>query len=46
MALFICDYHREAGRLCKDEGKKQEAREHFETAEQMSKEMGYRLRKD
>lgn len=44
MGLFMCDYHLEAGRLCREEGKEKEAREHIETAERMSKEMGYHRR--
>ncbi len=41
MGLYMCDYHLEAGRLCKDEGKIEEAREHVETAERMIEETGY-----
>ncbi len=34
------------GRLCRAEGKEQETREHVETAERMSEEMGYHRGKD
>jgi len=44
MKLYLVDYHLEAGRLCKDEGKVDEAKYHFETAARMIKETGYHRR--
>jgi tetratricopeptide (TPR) repeat protein len=41
MKLFICDYHLEAGRLCRAEGKEKEAKEHFQTAKKLIEETGY-----
>lgn len=46
MKLRLCDYHLEAGRLCKDEGKDADAEVHFETAARMVKEMGYWRRRE
>ena len=41
MGLHLCDYHLEAGRLCRDEGKEAEAEEHFKKAAEMIEKMGY-----
>jgi tetratricopeptide (TPR) repeat protein len=44
MKLYIVDYHLEAGRLCEDEGKTVEAKEHFKKAAKMIEETGYHRR--
>ncbi|MCP5106883.1 MAG: hypothetical protein GY950_26095 [bacterium] len=44
MKLFLCDYHLEAGKLCSDEGKNDEAEEHFEKARELIQETGYKRR--
>jgi tetratricopeptide (TPR) repeat protein len=41
MNLFLADYHLEAGKLCFAQGKKTDARKHFNTAKEMMVEMGY-----
>jgi tetratricopeptide (TPR) repeat protein len=46
MKLFICDYHLEAGRLCRAEGKEEEAGEHFKRAEEIIGETGYYRKKN
>ena len=45
MNLLLADYHLEAGRLCKAQKKKQEAKEHFKKAAEMIEKMGYHRRK-
>ncbi len=40
MNLFLADYHLEAGKLCKAQGKQPDARKHFTTAKEMMVEMG------
>jgi hypothetical protein len=44
MKLYIVDYHLEAGRLCQDEGKHDQAVTHFKTAAEMIEETGYHRR--
>ncbi|MGE5342393.1 MAG: SEFIR domain-containing protein [Candidatus Omnitrophota bacterium] len=44
MKLHLADYHLEAGRLCFDEGKNDEAAGHFATAKEMIDQMGYHRR--
>ncbi|MCP5104339.1 MAG: TIR domain-containing protein, partial [bacterium] len=44
MKLFLCDYHLEAGKLCKEEGKNKDAEEHFEKARELIQETGYKRR--
>jgi len=44
MRLYLADYHLEAGRLCLDEGKHEDARKHLNTAKTMVDEMGYHRR--
>jgi len=44
MKLHLVDYHLEAGRLCEDEGKHDQAKTHFETAAKMIEETGYHRR--
>jgi tetratricopeptide (TPR) repeat protein len=41
MKLHLADYHLEAGKLFKAQGKQQDARTHFNTAKEMMVEMGY-----
>lgn len=41
MKLHLCDYHLEAGRLRRDEGKKKKTMTHFNTAAKMIRKMGY-----
>lgn len=38
MKLFLCDYHLEAGRLYRANGKESDAKEHFKTAHQLIEE--------
>jgi len=45
MKLFICDYHLEAGRLCRAQGKMEDAAEHFQAAKAIVEETGYFRRK-
>jgi hypothetical protein len=45
MKLFLADYHLEASKLQVASGKRQEAKEHLETAAKMIEEMGYGRRK-
>jgi tetratricopeptide (TPR) repeat protein len=45
MKLFLCDYHLEAGKLCRARGKETEAKQHFQTAQNMIQEMKYYRRK-
>lgn len=44
MSLFEADYHLEAGRLCLEEGKRDEGQSHMKTAKIMIKKMGYHRR--
>jgi tetratricopeptide (TPR) repeat protein len=44
MKLHLVDYHLEAGRLCQDEGKHDQAVTHFKTAAEMIEETGYHRR--
>ncbi|UCH93593.1 MAG: hypothetical protein JSV88_25435 [Candidatus Aminicenantes bacterium] len=44
MKLFLADYHLEAGRLCLAEKKKNDAKNHFNTAKEMINNMGYHRR--
>jgi hypothetical protein len=45
MKLFLCDYHLEAGKLCQEqEGKTQEAEEHFLIAADMIEKTKYHRR--
>ncbi|MGE5340147.1 MAG: SEFIR domain-containing protein [Candidatus Omnitrophota bacterium] len=44
MKLHLADYHLEAGRYCRDEGKNDEAAGHFTTAKTMIDQMGYHRR--
>ncbi len=44
MKLYLVDYHLEAGRLCQDEGKTGEAKEHFDKAAVMIEETSYHRR--
>lgn len=44
MKLYLTDYHLEAARLCQAEGKKNEAKEHVQTAAQLIKQTGYHRR--
>jgi hypothetical protein len=44
MKLYLCDYHLEAGRLCKGEGKTEAAEEHFKEAGRLVGETGYKRR--
>jgi len=44
MKLFICDYHLEAGRLCRAQDNDTEAAEHFQTAKKLIEETGYHRR--
>ncbi len=41
MKLHLVDYHLEAARVCRDEGKEREAGEHLRIAEEMIQETGY-----
>jgi tetratricopeptide (TPR) repeat protein len=45
MGLYLADYHLEACRLCLAEGKRSEAKKHFETAAERIEKMGYGRRK-
>ncbi len=45
MKLYICDYHLEAGKLCRAQGKETEAKQHFQTAQNMIEDMKYYRRK-
>jgi hypothetical protein len=44
MKLYLADYHLEAGRLCLAEKKKTKAKNHFNIAKEMIKNMGYHRR--
>jgi tetratricopeptide (TPR) repeat protein len=44
MKLHLCDYHLEAGRLCRAQGQEAEAREHFRVAKELIEETGYHRR--
>lgn len=44
MRLYLADYYLEAGRLCLNEGKHEDARKHHNTAKTMIDEMGYHRR--
>ncbi|MGE5340154.1 MAG: TIR domain-containing protein [Candidatus Omnitrophota bacterium] len=44
MKLYLADVHLEVGRLCRDEGKNDEAAGHFATAKEMIDQMGYHRR--
>ncbi len=46
MKLLLCDYHLEAGKLCQDQGKENEAAEHLQTAERLIEETKYYRKKD
>ncbi|MCP5105555.1 MAG: TIR domain-containing protein [bacterium] len=41
MKLYLCDYHLEAGKLCRDEKNDTDANQHFQTAEKLIEETGY-----
>jgi len=45
MKLYLCDYHLEAGRLCHDQSKMEEAAENFRAAKAIVEETGYFRRK-
>jgi hypothetical protein len=44
MKLFICDYHLEAGLLCRAEGKEKAAKEHSLAAKELIDQTGYHCR--
>jgi tetratricopeptide (TPR) repeat protein len=44
MKLHLVDYHLEAARLCQDEGKTVEAKEHVKKAAEIIEETGYHRR--
>jgi len=44
MKLHLCDYHLEAGRLCRAQDNDTEAAEHFQTAKKLIEETGYHRR--
>ena len=44
MKLYLADYHLEACRVCLDERKKEEAREHLDNARKLIEETGYHRR--
>lgn len=46
MKLYLADYHLEAARVCKEEGKRDEAEEHVGKAEELIEEMQYYRRKE
>jgi len=46
MKLHLCDYHLEAGRLYRTEGKKAEAEEHFQAVKAIVEETGYGRRRE
>jgi tetratricopeptide (TPR) repeat protein len=45
MKLYLCDYHLEAAKLCRDEGNETGAKEHFRTAGRLIEETKYGRRK-